>query len=567
MEISEKLAIEIYTILIFHIIAILLLVGFTTLLFLKSKKSPLLYSYLTVVAMIVLWMVSKILKTVSPNQSIRWFFISLQYFGIQFLGYFLLIFSFIYRKNKLPKGRILFLLSLPPIFCYLIVITNPIHMMFYSYYDFYKDKFGSLFLPVQSIQYIYLLISIILLSKNFTKQDSLKHNPIMSKVFSLLIVFSVSFNVYYILFKMTSMPWIFPFPVFDFTPISSTMALIFFTIPAFQYRFFDILPISYQCIYNSIPQGIAYLDHCCNLQNYNQSVIDMLSVSFTQPYSNINLSTLLEHKSFVLSADQLISDDKTSTILQMNHDKYIKIKKLSGYSKKSYILICDITEVIKLNDELMLKNENLAHTNSKLMLLADATRELAITRTKTVIAQNMHDILGHTFTIALGNLSLMENENNLLNNKLMLSQIEELLMNCLSDMTNTLNGNYFSTEQNSLVKAINSLSNQNINLDFVTQGNVYELNTQKTETIYRLCQEAMTNTIRHSNAQNLHVILRYHPDEVEIYIIDDGVGCLSIHKGYGLNGIEKRISEINGTVTFGSDGNKGFHIHAKIPSN
>lgn len=567
MEISEKLALEIFTILTFHIIAVILLVAVTTLLVLKSKKSPLLYSYLTVVAMILIWMVSKILKTVSPNQSIRWFFTSFQYFGIQFLGYFLLIFSFIYRNSKLPNRRILLLLSIPPIFSYLIVVTNPIHMMFYSYYDFYKDKFGSLFLPVQSIQYLYLLISIILLSKNFTKQDSLKYNPIISKVFSILIVFSVSTNVYYILFKMTSMLWIFPFPVFDFTPISITLAFILFTIPAFQYRFFDILAISYQSIYDCIPQGITYLDQRCNLQNYNQAVIDILPASFIQPSSDINLLELLEHKSSDLSTDQLISDDNESIILQLNHDKYIKIKKLTNHSKKSYILMCDITEVIKLNEELILKNEELAHTNSKLKLLANSTRELAITRTKTLIAQNMHDILGHTFTIALGNLSLLKDESNLLDSKLMLSQIEELLMNCISDMTNTLSGNYFSTEQNSLVKAINSLSNHNINMDFVTQGNVYELNTQKTETIYRLCQEAMTNTIRHSQAQTLHIILRYHQNEVEIFIIDDGVGCSSINKGYGLKGIERRISEVNGTVTFGSDGNKGFHIHAMFPSN
>lgn len=565
MEISDKLALEIYTILVFHITAILMLVALTTLLVLKSKKSPLLYSYLTVVAMILLWMVSKILKTVSPNQGIRWFFICVQYFGIQFLGYFLLIFSLIYRNNKLPKKNTLLLLSMPPFINFMIVITNPLHMKFYSYYDFYKDKFGSLFLPTQSIQYLYLIISIILLSKNFTKQDSLKHNPVMSKVFSALIIFSVSFNVYYIIFKMTSLSWIFPFPVFDFTPISSTLAFVFFTIPAFQYRFFDILPISYQSIYDCIPQGIAYLDNSCNLKNYNQAVMNILPPSLTQSHSNINLSELQKHKN--LSANQLFSDDNQSTVLHLNNEKYIKVKKLSYDSNKPYILICDITKIIKLKEELTLKNIELAQTNTKLNLLANSTKELAITRTKTVIAQNMHDILGHTFTIALGNLSLIENERNTIDHKLILNQIEELLKNCLSDMENTLNGKYFAAEQNSLVKAINSLNNHNVNLDFVTQGNVYELNTQKTETIYRLCQEAMTNTIRHSHAQNLHIVLRYYPNEIEIYIIDDGIGCPLIQKGYGLKGIEKRISDHHGTVTFGSDGNKGFHIHAILPSN
>ncbi|WHH59675.1 hypothetical protein [Petroclostridium sp. X23] len=62
MLVSEKLASEIHTIVIFHIAAILFITGFTTYIILKAKKTPLLYSFIAVAAMICLWMFSKILK-------------------------------------------------------------------------------------------------------------------------------------------------------------------------------------------------------------------------------------------------------------------------------------------------------------------------------------------------------------------------------------------------------------------------------------------------------------------------------------------------------------------------
>lgn len=103
MEISEKLAIEFNAIILSHLITLMLLVLFTSYIYFRAKKSPLLFSYLSVVGMITVWMISKILKTLSPVIELRWFFIITQYFAIDFLSICFLIFAYTHSKNRLPS--------------------------------------------------------------------------------------------------------------------------------------------------------------------------------------------------------------------------------------------------------------------------------------------------------------------------------------------------------------------------------------------------------------------------------------------------------------------------------
>lgn len=567
MQISEKLAFEIYTIEIFHILAVLLIIAFTTYIAIKAKKSSLLFSYMAVVAMITLWMISKILKTVSPNESLRWFFIVTQYFGVQFVGFCLIVFARIYTRDKLPKIKNLILLALPPMMSFIFVITNPWHMKFYSYYDFYKDRFGVLFLPTQAIQYIYLITGIIILSRGFTNQPALKEKKALARFFACVTLVPILFNVYYLLFKLIDVKWIFSFPVFDFTPITSTITLILFMIPALKYRFLDISPISYRHIFDNIPQGIVFLNRKGFLYSFNYSFSDMFKKSYKSKHvwdfvTSLNFENEQDRNRF---KNFIWQDNHESNVflLRLQEGIYYKVLKKAGKRSETLLCFTDITPLIRLSEQLQQNNAQLAETNKKLEILAQNTRELAITRTKTNIAQNVHDILGHSLTVVIGtaDLAAMDKDQSSICQKM--GQIKELLISSLSDLKNSISGKEF--EHTTLIKAISSLKNDNINVDFISQGKPYELNTRQTEAVFRLCQEAVTNSIKHGRAKTIHIILRFKTNEIEVYAIDDGMGCIDIKMNYGLRGIEKRIAELGGHVHFGSDGGKGFNIHASIP--
>ena len=142
---------------------------------------------------------------------------------------------------------------------------------------------------------------------------------------------------------------------------------------------------------------------------------------------------------------------------------------------------------------------------------------------------------------------------------------EELLTSSLNDIKNALHGNESAWNKNSLIHALEYLKNDKIQLEVQVQGTPYELNTLQTEAIYRLCQEAVTNAIKHGKASSIYTILRFQSQQLEVYTIDNGKGCSHITKSFGLNGIEERIQSLLGRVAFISDGEKGFTIHAVLP--
>lgn len=570
MPVSDKLAYEIYTIIIFHIVALLFLSGFSFTVYLRAKKTPLLYSYLAVVAMIMLWMVSKVLKTVSPTEGLRWFFIVTQYFGVELLGYCLVVFAYTYTRDKLPTRKSLILWAVIPVVSFVIVLTNPLHMAFYSYYDFYKDRFGPLFYPIQTIQYTYMIMGIVMLSKGYTNQPGFNGKRGWARLFAAVTLLPLISNIYYILFKMDFLPWVLPFMVFDFTPVAGSLALVMFMIPVLKYRFFDISPVSYGKLYEQMSLGIVFVDAKGVMYAGNRTFVRMFGEAFEERSLGEFAETLYfkgdrdrqEFIDFIKDA----SSPKDFEIL-LGNDLVYKVTKKQLNKRKLLLSFMDISLLAAYRYGLSTQNAELVQVNRKLDALARNMRELAIAQTKARIAQNMHDILGHSLTVVIGTAELAAGDQDRTEADQKLSQIGELLTSCLNDLRNSFIEKESDWGQTSLTKAVAKLKNQNIQVDFVIQGTSYELNSSQTEAVFRLYQEAVTNAIKHGKAKTIHMILRYKQQEVEVFAIDDGAGCSNIVKSFGLMGIETRFNSLGGSVNFGSNGERGFAIHALLPRN
>lgn len=564
MPVSSKLAYEIYIILLFHIPAIIILISFCTYLFLKAKKTPVLYSFLALSGMLLIWMISKVLKTVSPNESIRWFFIVTQYFGVEFMGFFLFLFAYIYKKNYLPPKKIVILLCIIPTLSFIVVLTNPIHMVFYSYYDFYKDNFGPLFFLIQFFQYLYLIVGIVMLSKNHTLQPAFEGRQLWARFFATITLIPLAANIYYILFKLSIVGWIFSVPVFDFSPIAGTAALILFIIPALRFRFFDISPVSHKQIFNQMPTLFVFVSEKGELYSPNHAFQSVFGNQLENPTIHNLLKLAATELNFLAFSDYYKNEDSSSFILETRNKRYYQIRQRFINQKSRLLSFSDITTIMLMRQDLHLKNCELLKINEELQALSGKAAELSSTRIKTAVAQNIHDILGHSLTVALCTADFTSKN---LNEKTALENLEliyNLLIRSLKDLKNTVYGKPLNLQETTLTKSIQQLTNPNIELLLVSQGTPYELSTAKTEAFFRICQEAVTNAIRHGKAEKIHIFLRFFPEKTELFVIDNGIGCKEIHKNFGLSGMESRIAALNGTISFGSDGIQGFHIHVKI---
>jgi signal transduction histidine kinase len=83
--------------------------------------------------------------------------------------------------------------------------------------------------------------------------------------------------------------------------------------------------------------------------------------------------------------------------------------------------------------------------------------------------------------------------------------------------------------------------------------------------IYRIVTEALTNVVRHAQAQTCHICLRL-ADMLELEVVDDGLGLpLEYQAGVGLLGMRERAAELGGSCTIASLPSGGTRVHVRLP--
>ena len=92
--------------------------------------------------------------------------------------------------------------------------------------------------------------------------------------------------------------------------------------------------------------------------------------------------------------------------------------------------------------------------------------------------------------------------------------------------------------------------------------------------IYRMIQEACNNAIKHSEANNIDVNLKFYDKSITITVKDNGRGfdldnkkdyILSDYHGYGLPIMKERVYLLSGTMNIQSGLNKGTIVTITIP--
>jgi len=88
--------------------------------------------------------------------------------------------------------------------------------------------------------------------------------------------------------------------------------------------------------------------------------------------------------------------------------------------------------------------------------------------------------------------------------------------------------------------------------------------------LYRVAQEALTNTVRHAGASRCSIEVERRPADVACRIFDDGRGFdLETHgagrDGLGLLGMRERVHSLDGTLEISSRPGAGTEIRVSIP--
>lgn len=100
------------------------------------------------------------------------------------------------------------------------------------------------------------------------------------------------------------------------------------------------------------------------------------------------------------------------------------------------------------------------------------------------------------------------------------------------------------------------------------------LTRQEGDQLLTLVREALTNITKHARATHVDVVLTYRPDELDLDIVDNGVGFTrdgqervsAAGEHQGMRNMQERAEIIGGYVNVTSKPGEGTRVHVTIPS-
>ncbi len=209
----------------------------------------------------------------------------------------------------------------------------------------------------------------------------------------------------------------------------------------------------------------------------------------------------------------------------------------------------------------------------KLQYELEYKEKLAIVNERNRISRELHDTLGHTLTLLISLIKSsrinIKKDPEVAEKKLV--QAADIASDGLKQIRTSISG-WLPEKLNSfqitseISKLIEFAKGTGIDIEFSVYGRERINAPGYSEVLYKICREAITNSLRHSKATKIIIMLKFTQKDTQLFITDNGIGCKNIKKGFGLIGLEESIGDINGTLSYGTSGNKGFNIHAKIPN-
>lgn len=539
-----------------NVFAILILTAYLSYIWKNSKMTDMLKYYAVMHLFTIFVLVGGFLTDIAPEGKIKWIVIVAAnivktFFDISFLCYGY------YFKTRHSVGRKIILLLTYPVLYLLIMLTNPYHHLFIKEALADKVNYGILYYILLAVGYgfqfagaIYIIVFLIG-----------KKKPSLYRIFIMLITL-MAFTLQFLFVSN-----IFHSPI-DINPILILLIFTFLFFGAYRMGLLNTLSIGVIRSLKMYNDAILVLDekgaevyrnHVCSVMG--EETINFIAAQFADTVgksqelsSSSELKTVYKGKTFTASVRPV------KTIW----------KKTIGY----VCIIHDDTEFLDLINDLKEKNEQLVLMNESIRGLAAEIRRLAVIEERNVLAKEIHDVLGHSLNLAF---HILESNKTIIDKQP--EKAIQRLKKVLEDIDKGL-GEVKAVpsagavrqqcQERTLYADISNMADRlreaGISVELAISEDIRGCDNRVIQTIYRICQEASTNSIKHGKATQVVMSIKRKESTILVHIVDNGKGCASFSKGNGLKGMEERVKEIGGSISFGPfDDNKGFLVHAVLP--
>ena len=207
----------------------------------------------------------------------------------------------------------------------------------------------------------------------------------------------------------------------------------------------------------------------------------------------------------------------------------------------------------------------------------EAAARIAVAEERARIARELHDIVAHSVSVMVLQVGAVRHKlpQSLAGDREALGRVEQAGRTALADMRRLLgamrrDGDGIDLAPQPGLDGLDALAEEvgraGLPVRLHVEGEPFLVPRAIDLSAYRIVQEGLTNALKHAQARNADVTVRYEPNGVLIEVRDDGVGTAeSDGLGHGLVGIRERVTIYGGEMTAGRANGTGFVLSARLP--
>lgn len=192
----------------------------------------------------------------------------------------------------------------------------------------------------------------------------------------------------------------------------------------------------------------------------------------------------------------------------------------------------------------------------ELILSRQEAQRLAKIAERERIARDLHDLIGHTFSVITLKADLAGRllDKDLEKARSEIKQLETISRDALSQVREVVSGYRSSDLLSELANARHIFASMNVDFDYqlcdLKEAHLNS-NMQLNKELAIVFRELVTNIIKHANAKTVRVALKKHQQGILLVVEDNGKGMPDLADqsglmGNGLRGIHERISKLQG---------------------
>lgn len=221
------------------------------------------------------------------------------------------------------------------------------------------------------------------------------------------------------------------------------------------------------------------------------------------------------------------------------------------------------SDIIHLRDTSTELNLLMSERNQELMEKQDYEIHLATLRERNRIAREIHDHVGHMLSrsiLQMGALATVHKEEPIHRQLISVNDTLNMAMNNIRESVHDLHDDAIDLKQ-AVLEATKEIRE---NYSFHFEYDMTEPIPRKVKYCFiATVKEAMSNIVKHSNADKIQVIFREHPGFYQLSIEDNGtIIKKNRESGIGLINMRERVEALNGTIHIYTE--KGFRIQITI---